>query len=405
MFRGALPISTRNYNKRLSLDLIRFTPGGISRAELARRLGLTRSAVTAIISDLMQNGLVREAEEGPATAGRPPVLLEMNPERGYLAGVDIGATHISFVITNFACQTIFELEKPFDISTPPEIAMGQIHQCLLDLLSGQGLSLSNLLGIGVGVPGPVIIEKGTVSAPPLMPGWDEYPIRDRLQELWQRPVSLNNDAELGALGEWTHGAGRGERNLAYIKVGTGIGAGLLLDGEIYHGETGSAGEIGHITILQNGPRCNCGNYGCLEALAGGAAIARRAQEAVRSGRRTLMAMYEPIEKISAADVAEAAQRGDLVAQEIMKEAGTYLGIAIASLINLFNPGVVVVGGGISQTGDLLLQPIRQVVQQRSLRSTAQAARITSAVLGRRSTSIGAVVQALNVFLDQWTTQG
>lgn len=395
----------RNYNKRLSLDLIRFTPGGISRAELARKLGLTRSAVTAIISDLVQNDLVREAEDGPATAGRPPILLEMNPDRGYLVGVDIGATHIGFIITNFACQTLFEIEKPFDVTKPPEIALERVHQCLLSILREQNLNLSDVLGIGVGVPGPVIIERGTVSAPPLMPGWDEYPIRNQLQELWQRPVSLNNDAELGALGEWTHGAGRGERNLAYIKVGTGIGAGLLLDGEIYHGETGLAGEIGHITILQNGPRCRCGNYGCLEALAGGAAIARRAQEAVRSGRRTLMAMYEPVEKISAADVAEAAQRGDLVAQEIMKEVGTYLGIAIASLLNLFNPGMVVMGGGISQTGDLLLQPIRQVVQQRSLRSTAQAARITSAVLGRRSTSIGAVVQALNVFLDQWTSGG
>lgn len=403
MFSFIMSIGARNYNKRLSLDLIRSTPGGISRAELARRLGLTRSAVTAIISDLMKNGLVREAEGAPAAAGRPPVLLEMNPERGYLAGVDIGATHISFVITDFSCQVLFEREKPFDITVPPDDAIAQIHQCLLDILSELGLDLSDLLGIGVGVPGPVIIEKGIVSMPPLMPDWDEYPIRDRLQELWKRPISLSNDAELGALGEWTHGAGRGERNLVYIKVGTGIGAGLLLNGEIYHGEAGLAGEIGHITILEGGPRCNCGNYGCLEALAGGAAIARRAQEAVHSGRRTLMAMYEPIDKISAANVAEAAQRGDLAAQEIMKEAGTYLGIAIASLMNILNPGVVIVGGGISQTGDLLLQPIRQVVQQRSLRSTAQSVRITSAVLGRRSTSIGAVVQALNIFLDQWTT--
>ncbi len=403
MFSLVTPIGARNYNKRLSLDLIRLTPGGISRAELARRLGLTRSAVTAIISDLMKNELIREAQGALTTAGRPPVLLEMNPKRGYLAGVDIGATHISFVITDFSCQVLFELEKPFDITIPPDVAIMQIHQCVLDIMSELGLDLSDLLGIGVGVPGPVIIEKGIVSTPPLMPGWDEYPIRDELQELWKRPVSLNNDAELGALGEWAQGAGRGERNLVYIKVGTGIGAGLLLDGEIYHGEAGSAGEIGHITILQGGPRCNCGNYGCLEALASGAAIARQAQEAVRSGRRTLMAMYEPIEKISAANVAEAAQRGDLVAQGIMKEAGTYLGIAIANLLNVLNPGVVVVGGGISQTGDLLLQPIRQVVQQRSLRSAAQAARIVSAVLGRRSTSIGAVVQALNVFLDQWAT--
>jgi glucokinase len=232
-----------------------------------------------------------------------------------------------------------------------------------------------------------------------MPGWDNYPIRKHLENLWQLPVSIGNDAELGALGEWAYGAGRGESNLAYIKVGTGVGAGLLLDGQIYRGTTGCAGEIGHITILTNGPLCTCGNHGCLETMAGGEAIARKAREAIEAGRRTQLSTIAA-EKICAVNVAAAAQRGDLVAQQIITDAGKYLGIAIASLVNLFNPGMIVIGGGVSQLGDLLLEPIRKTVAERSLHSAAKVVRITSAVLGRRASCMGAVVQAINISLDR-----
>ena len=319
-------------------------------------------------------------------------------------GIDIGATHVGFLVTDFACGVLHEVEKSFDISVSPDLGLSQIDRCLREMLTGLSLDLSEILVIGVGIPGPVVSDQGLVISPPLMPGWENYPIRAHLEEMWKLPVSLNNDAELGALGEWAYGAGRGERHLAYIKVGSGIGAGLLIDGKIFRGATGSAGEIGHTTIREDGPLCTCGNHGCLETLAGGKAIANRAIEAVQSGRRTMMASIEPVNHITARDVADAARRGDLVAQQIMKDAGTYLGIAIASLVNLFNPNMVVVGGGIAQMGDLLLQPIRQVVHQRSLRSSAQAVRINTSVLGRRSSSMGAVVQALNTFLDRWTQE-
>jgi glucokinase len=218
--------------------------------------------------------------------------------------------------------------------------------------------------------------------------------------MWGCPVALSNDAEVGALGEWAFGAGRGEANLAYIKVGTGIGAGLLLDGHVYRGATGSAGEIGHLTMEENGPLCNCGNSGCLEALAGGQAIARQAREAVRSGQRTLLAGMGPAESLTAYDVAVAARRGDLVAQRIVADAGRYLGVALAGLVNLFNPSMVVVGGGVAQTGDLFLQPIREAVTRRSLPAAARTVRITTAMLGSKSSSLGAVVEALNIALHE-----
>jgi len=206
---------------------------------------------------------------------------------------------------------------------------------------------------------------------------------------------LNNDAELGALGEWAYGAGRGERNVAFIKVGSGIGAGLIINRQIYGGSTGSAGEIGHLTIDENGPLCACGNHGCLEAFAGGHAIASQARKLVASGRRTLLSEKSP-ESITARDVAEAARHGDLTAQEIIKRSGTFVGIAIAGLINLFNPSTVIIGGGVAQVGDLLTGPIRQAVRERSLRASEHSVRITAAMLGRRSSLMGALVQAINV---------
>ena len=239
-----------------------------------------------------------------------------------------------------------------------------------------------------------------VLSPPLMPGWDRFPIRDTLEKRWGCPVSLNNDAELGVLGEWAYGAGRGAQNLAYIKVGTGIGAGLFMDGQIYRGATGSAGEIGHMTIDENGPLCICGNRGCLEAMAGGKAIAAKAREAIANNKRTELAGLSPVEGITVMEIARAAARGDLVAQEILADAGDQLGVAIASLVNLFNPDIVVVGGGVAQTGDLFLEPIRKAVQKRSLPAAAYAVRITTSLLGKRSSSMGAVVQALSAALHR-----
>ncbi len=365
-------------------------------------MGLTRAALTIIVNDLIERGLVREANDGLAVGGRRPIMLEINPQRGYLVGIDMGATHLAIMLADFSARVIDEIEVALRIDQSPDICLKTVDHTLKMVLEKNQLDMADILTIGMGVPGPVIAKSGWVSAPPIMPGWDKYPIRDRVESWWNCPVSLNNDAELGALGEWAHGAGRNECNLAYIKVGSGVGAGLLLSGNIYRGASGCAGEIGHVTIQENGPICTCGNYGCLEAVAGGTAIAEKARAAVRSGRRTQLSSIEPVENIQARDVAHAARLGDLVSQQIITEAGGYLGIAIASLVNLFNPSMVVVGGGVSQVGDLLLEPIRKTVRERSLRSAAQAVQITAAVLGRRSSGMGAVVQALNTALDKLT---
>lgn len=388
----------KNINKLAILDFIRFTPGGISRAQMAHHMNLTRAAIGAIVADLLEGGVIHEIENRQAKSGRPPIILEINPDRGHVAGIDMGASHISIIIANFTSHVLSEVEIPFNIGQGPKTCIALANESLHNLLRQINLQLADLLAIGIGVPGPIVSEAGMVLAPPIMPGWDRFPIRDSLEKLWGCPVSLNNDAELGALGEWAYGSGRGEQNLAYIKVGTGIGAGLLLDGHIYRGATGSAGEIGHMTIEENGPQCTCGNKGCLEALSGGNAIARQAQEAVRRGQRTQLTDTKPADTITAQDVAAAARRGDLISQQILSQAGEHVGVAIAGLVNLFNPNMVVLGGGVSQIGDLFLEPVRKAVHKRSLPAAAQAVRITTALLGRRSSCMGAVVQAMTIAL-------
>jgi glucokinase-like ROK family protein len=391
--------SAKNLHKHAIIDLIRFTPGGISRGEISRQLGLTRAAISAIVNDMLGAGMISD-QNALSPGGRRPITLEIRPDQGHVIGVDMGATHVTFILADFGAKVIQEKHMPLDINLGPQVCLSQVDTYLREMVKTSGLKMSDIKAVGTGVPGPIVAEAGMVSGPPIMPGWDGFPIRDTLQQLWDCPVSLNNDAELGALGEWAYGAGRGERDLVYIKVGIGIGAGLFLDGQIYRGITGSAGEIGHITIEENGPLCQCGNKGCLEALAGGRAIAQRAVDAVRKGQKTTLIEKKPVESITHQDVIAAARRGDLVSQKIVSEAGAHLGTAIAGLVNLVNPGMVVLGGGVAQIGDLLLEPIRRSVNQRSLRVASRCVRITTALLGRRASGVGAVVGALSLVLHQ-----
>ena len=392
-----LPIANQNvktFNKHALVDLIRFAGRGVARTDIAQELGLTRASVTMIINDLIESGIILEMESRSTRSGRPPVVLDINPKCGLAAAIDMGATHIRVAVGDFSAQILEEAEEPFRIADGPEQCLEEGDRALRSVLEKRGLKISDLSAIGLGVPGPVITDTGMVMAPPIMPGWDRFPIRATLENRWKVPLALNNDANFGAVGEWVFGAGRGEKNIAFIKVGSGIGAGLIINRQVFGGTTGSAGEIGHLTIDENGPLCSCGNHGCLEAFAGGHAIELQAKKLVESGKRTLLSDVN--QAITVREVAEAARRGDLAAQEILHRSGTFIGIAVAGLINLVNPSVVIVGGGVAEVGDLLTAPIRKVVRERSLRAAEHAVKITTAMLGRRSTLIGAMVQATNI---------
>jgi len=194
--------NVKSFNKHAALDLIRFSATGLSRTDIAEQMGLTRAAVSLIVNDLLENKIILEAESRSAPSGRPPVVLEINPKQGMVGAIDMGATHMSIAVADFTARILHEAEFPFDIKDGPEVCLELANQNLLKLLESQGLTISNLSAVGVGVPGPVITEAGMVVAPPIMPGWDRYPILAKLKETWGCPVTLNNDAELGALGEW-----------------------------------------------------------------------------------------------------------------------------------------------------------------------------------------------------------
>jgi glucokinase-like ROK family protein len=381
-------------NKRTVLELIRRAPDGISRAQLAEVLGVSRSTVSTIVNGLMAQRVVVERGAGQSRGGRRPIVLQINGEAGRVVGVDMGASHLLVVVADLNGCVIARAEEPLAIEQGPEASLQHAYRVVDETLAQAGSSLEAVRAISVAVPGPVIAAQGMVAAPPIMPGWDAYPIRDEILAHWGKPTSLNNDADLGALGEWTFGAGRGASNLAYIKLGTGIGCGLLLGGELYRGVLGTAGEIGHVTISDAGPPCTCGNYGCLEAMAGGRAIAQRAELAVRAGQRTILSHLANGRAITARDVAEAAHAGDLVSQQLLSDAGRHIGSALASLINLLNPGVVVLGGGVMGAGHFLLDAVHSAVAERTMRASRQATQIIPAALGRQSVALGAVAQAL-----------
>lgn len=383
----------REMNRALILSVVR-EEGSVSRAAIAKRTQLSRSTVSSIVSQLLQANLVAEVGQGRSSGGRRPILLNFNYSAGYVVGVDLGATHIIVLVADLNGRVVARKEADFAVSVGPEIGLKQIAHTVRLCLEESGLRLGQVLGIGLGVPGPVEYAQGRVIAPPIMPGWHGVALRDRLEEALGMPVSIDNDANLGALSEHCRGAGRNYPNLTYVKVGTGIGCGLILNGQLYRGELGSAGEIGHVTIDENGPPCKCGSYGCLESMAGGPAIALRAQQSIRAGQITSLSRIQPVESITARDVALAAQTGDRLAQQLFAEAGKHIGVALSSLANLLNPGLIIIGGGVAQAGQLLLDPIRRTMQQRALQSVAQSAQIVQSTLGRDASALGAVDLAL-----------
>lgn len=388
-----VPEFMRELNKALVLNVVR-QERTISRTDIAQRTQLSRSTISTITSELIKEGWLRESGMGESRGGRRPILLTFNYRAGFILGIGVGATHLLALVTDLDAQIKAEIERPFKVADGSEVGLAAIAGIGRDVLAEAGVKASQLIGVGVGVPGPLDYAEGKPVAPPLMPGWNGVPVRAHLQDALEALVFLDNDANLGALGELQYGAGKGIDNLAYVKVATGIGCGIIIDGQIYHGQTGSAGEIGHVTIDENGPPCTCGSYGCLEAMAGGPAIARRAERAIMVGQSTSLKEIAAARPLNAKDVEEAARAGDGLSLQLYQDAGRFIGIAVADLVNLLNPGRVLIGGGVSRAGELILESMRQTAAQRSMRAAINSTVILQAALGRRATALGAVALVL-----------
>src|SRR5262245_59460101 len=267
----------RELNERIVLGLLR-QQGPISRAELARRSNLSRSTISSIIATLLAFDVVHETGIGNSQGGRRPIMIEFNYQSGFVIGIELGNTTLTVLLTDLAATVLRRVHVPFDITKSPEACIAQVITQVNLVLKEARVNRAKIVGIGVGVPGPLAYASGRPVAPPVMPGWHNVPLRKLLEDALGMRVFVENDANLGALAEHRWGAARGYDNVAYLYLGSvGIGCGLILDGRLYRGDIGSAGEIGHLMIEEDGPACRCGAYGCLEAIAGIPAILKRAQ--------------------------------------------------------------------------------------------------------------------------------
>lgn len=316
----------------------------------------------------------------------------------HLIGIDLGGTKISTALVDADGKILASdyRETRASAADGPEPVIARMLDAARTVMAQAGVKPAQVAAVGVGAPGPLDIEAGVLLSPPNLPGWTRVPLKKHIQDGLQIITFLENDANAAGLGEHRFGAGRGVQHMVYVTVSTGIGGGLILDGKLYHGSSGAAGEIGHTTIKPDGPRCNCGNWGCLEALASGTAIAREGRERVARGVPTLIAELAGgvPERITAKLVAEAASQGDAEARRILAEAMEYLGLGIANLINLFDPELVVIGGGLANMGERLFEPVRRVVAERCCVARAHPVRIVPAALGENVGVLGAAAVAL-----------
>lgn len=380
------------------IQLMRARPV-VSRVDITEATGLSRASVAQLLEGLRDKELVVSSKLGDSTGGRRPTLLSLNKDAGYVVSIDLGATGGRVGISNLYSEPLAIHEEPMDIKAGPEAVLSRAREIAQRLLRDTGVRKKLVLGIGVGVPGPVEFRSGKPISPPIMPGWDGVRIPDFFGDDFDCPVYVDNDVNVMAIGEHWAGVGRGIDNFVFIKVATGIGAGIICNGRIYRGDQGCAGDVGHIIADPNGPRCNCGNIGCLEAVAAAPAMVDLATAAANEGRSPVLAeLLEWQGGLTAVDIGRAASHGDQVAIDIIRQSGNWIGHVLAGLVNFYNPSLIVMGGGVSRVGHLLLASVRETVYKRSLPlSTRKLAVMTSSLEGKAGV-IGCSVMALEEVL-------
>ncbi|MEV7230120.1 MULTISPECIES: ROK family protein [Polymorphospora] len=375
------------------LDLVR--RGARTRPELVQRTGLGRKVVTQRVVQLADSGLVAEGDYGPSTGGRAPRELRFHADAGHLLVAQLGATSISVGTTDLAGHLLDERHEPARMSDGPDAVLGRVEELLDELLARRPAGAPRVWAAGIGVLGPVDAATGAPARLPVLVDWGGYPVRDRLARRYGVPVWADNECNLMALGELRAGLGRGCRDLILVKVGTGIGAGLICDGRLHRGARGAAGEVGHIRVdPTSATRCWCGNTGCLSALASGRALARDGAQAAADGRSPrLAAAHTAAGEIRATDVIAAAAAGDPASADLIGRAGGWVGVMVAGLVNSHNPDLVLIGGGLATAGDPLLAAVRQAVYQYALPLATRGLRIELSLLGDRAGLAGAAFMA------------
>jgi len=383
-----------------------------SRSELVERTGLGRAIVARRVGELVERGLAVEGDPGPSTGGRPPRQLAFRADAGHLLVADLGATSVDVALTTLDGRILGHRDEPAEIEAGPEAGLGRVEELFDQLVTTTHAVPGRLWGIGIAVPGPVEFATGRPISPPIMPGWDGYPIRERFAARHGAPVWVDNDVNVLALGESRSGVAAGHDDVVVVKIGTGIGAGIISGGRLHRGAQGSAGDVGHIQVSDDpAVICRCGNVGCLEALAGGAALGWGGEEAARDGRSVrLRTALDQRGRVTAEDVARAASSGDPVAVAMLQVAGRRVGSMLASVVNFFNPSLIVIGGGVANSPDQLLASIRETVYRRSLPLATRDLLIQRSSLGGLAGVIGASSMVVDELFSrhaiaQWLAAG
>ena len=368
----------------------------ISRAEVARKLGISRSTVTEIVKDLLKTDFVKEIGIGDSSGGRKPVVLEFQDNAKFIIGLDIGATHVSVVLTNLRGKQLIWKEKKHSVRDDPDgtwkLAVELCKKCIEEV----SYDMDKLMSIGIALPSPVDPSQPERLSEGIIPGWHGQSGIEKLLLHFNVPIFVDNDANLGALAEHWWGIGKGIDDLIYIKLGMGIGAGYILGGDIYRGSNGIAGEMSHLSINSKGRQCGCGLKGCLATYLASWALEERAFLLKEKYPSSIIGQeYPNIRRIE-----QAALDGDELALRIVEESTEHLSVAITSLINLFNPTMIIIGGSLTRLRDILIRPIQEKINKTNLVSSVAPTKIAITNLGNKATAIGAATLALEEIFSE-----
>ncbi|MET9412622.1 ROK family transcriptional regulator [Streptomyces klenkii] len=366
------------------------TAGSLTQAEIARTTGLSAATVSNIVRELKEGGTVEVTPT--SSGGRRARSVSLSGDAGVVVGVDFGHTHLRVAVGNLAQRVLAEDAEPLDVDASAAQGLDRAEQLVRRLIDDAGIDPGKIIGVGLGVPGPIDVETGTLGSTAILPGWAGTNPRDELAARLSVPVHVDNDANLGALGELVWGAGRGAADLAYIKVASGVGAGLVINGQIYRGPGGTAGEIGHITLDESGPVCRCGNRGCLETFT----AARYVLPLLHSAHGT---------DLTVARMVQLAREGDPGCRRVISDVGRHIGSGVANLCNLLNPRRVVLGGDLAPSGELVLAPIRESVSRYAIPSAARQLEVVPGALGGRAEVLGALALVLSEMGDSTLLDG
>jgi glucokinase-like ROK family protein len=353
--------------------------GSLTQAAIARTTGLSAATVSNIVRELKELGTVEVRTV--SAGGRRARSVSLSSDAGIVVGVDFGHSHLRVAVGNLAHQVLAEEAEPFDVDASADQGFDRAEKLVGRLLAAAGVDRRKIIGVGLGVPGPIDVVTGVLGSTAILPGWRGTNPREELAARVGVPVHVDNDANLGALGEFVWGSGRGSADLAYIKVASGVGAGLVINGQIYRGPGGTAGEIGHITLDESGPVCRCGNRGCLETFT----AARHVLPLLHSSHGRDLTMRR---------VVQLAREGDPGCRRVVADIGRHIGSGVAQLCNLLNPSRVVLGGDLAEAGELALGPIRDSVGRYAIPSAARTLALVPGALGGRAEVLGALALAL-----------